>query len=119
MAQTHAHSCFWVGGEHLSLFQRNSVLEECLCWFKNGLILDNDVVACLRVRDHQLDVLFPIITLSMGETYWQPEVFASTSRTYPEKAIDACYSSVCPVDPFVERVGIGVEHLTPMAFLFV
>jgi hypothetical protein len=55
-----------VGDEHLYVINWKNIPEGSLCWFKNGLILDNNAIECPRVRYHKLDVLFRVIKLSMG-----------------------------------------------------
>jgi hypothetical protein len=39
--------------------RKENLLEDNLCFFEDGWILDKNVVACLRVRYHELYVLFP------------------------------------------------------------
>jgi hypothetical protein len=74
------------------LLKRKNLQDERLCFLKNDLILNKNVVACLGIRYHKLFVLFQSLTLSIGHRNSQD--FAS--QTYPQKTIDACYSSVCP-----------------------
>jgi hypothetical protein len=70
-------------------FSPKNLLDKRLCFLEKSLILDKNVVACLRVRDHKLYVLFQSLTLSMGLRDF-------INQTYPQKSIDACYGSVGP-----------------------
>src|SRR6266702_329799 len=66
--------------------------EEGLRYLEDGWILVKNVVACLRVRDHELYVLFQVnkwIIRLVFKSLHQPDI--------PQKTIDACYGSICPV----------------------
>lgn len=88
--------------------ERKYVLADSLCLLENELILENNVIACPRIRYHKLCVLFLAVSL-IGP-------IVTASWTYPEKTVDACHFSVCPVYRFVELIGTVVENVTPMTF---
>ena len=63
-----------------------TLLNKRLCFLENSLILDKNVVACLRVSYDDLCVLFQSL-LSMG-------LRSFANQTYPQISIDACDGSV-------------------------
>lgn len=74
---------------------------------EDGLIFDDDIIAGLGVRDHELHILSRLC---------YPSSDPKKVVAYPKDAVDACHLPVRLVQPLVKIAGIGSEKLLQVAF---